>query len=464
MLAYCHDRKKRQVPSHIDRQFQHRRFREDSANYAIVGGGSAGCAFAARLSENSGSEVILIESGGVDDAPEFLAPTGQGKLRKSQYDWDYSSLSEPGLDGRLVYLPRGKALGGSSSINVMIHIRGHRADFDGWARDGAKGWSYDEVLPYFRKSKSPADGRLHGASGPLSVSEPRHRIPYPTPCPSSSSGGLSGKRGFQRREPRRSGVLSAHSTQWARCSASTAYLRHALVKRNLKVVTDAHATRILFDGSRACGVEILRGGQLEKVFVDDDVILTAGAYNSPQLLLLSGIGPAADLRALGIDVRQDLPLASVFKIILTRFWHGGFGHAAGGCKRRKLAMSENDGRGPLASNGAEAGAFVRTRLTLKRQTSNLLFAQLWPTTGPSAATWPRCFGNAFSYNTHKSRQGLAAGAPIPKPNRASFTIITRRRRSPKQTEGVRMALKIAAQPALRQHIVEPHTIPNSESE
>ena len=148
-------------------------------DYVVVGAGSAGCVLAARLSEDPAAEVVLIEAGGPDSAPEIHVPVALGQLLKSQYDWDYSSQPEPGLDGRFIYLPRGKTLGGSSSLNAMIYIRGHRADYDGWAADGAKGWSYDEVLPYFRKAESNERGedQFHGKFGPLSVCESRSRHP-----------------------------------------------------------------------------------------------------------------------------------------------------------------------------------------------------------------------------------------------------------------------------------------------
>ena len=276
-------------------------------DYVIVGAGSAGCVLAARLSEDPAAQVTLIEAGGPDSAQEIHIPVAFPQLYKSQFDWDYMTEPEPGLGGRRVYLPRGKVLGGSSSINAMIYIRGHRADYDGWAADGAKGWSYNEVLPYFIKAEANERGEdqfhgklgpLHGLRGPLAQSvDGRLR----------RGGGRGGPRqepGFQRRRPGRRRALSVYPAQ-----------RHALQRRrglsaprmgrpNLKVITDAHATRILFDGKRASGVEIAVDGRLEEVHADKEVILAAGAYNSPQLLLLSGIGPAADLAMLQIPVAR----------------------------------------------------------------------------------------------------------------------------------------------------------------
>ena len=149
------------------------------ADYVVVSAGSAGCVLAFRLSEDPRVEVVLIEAGGPDSAPEILIPAAQSQLRKSQFDWDYTSQPEPGLDGRLIYLPRGKTLGGSSSLNAMVYIRGHRSDYDEWAAGGAKGWSYDEVLPYFRKAESNERGedQFHGKFGPLSVCDSRSRHP-----------------------------------------------------------------------------------------------------------------------------------------------------------------------------------------------------------------------------------------------------------------------------------------------
>ena len=248
-------------------------------DYVIVGAGSAGCVLAARLSEDPSAEVTLIEAGGPDSAREIHVPIALGQLWKSQYDWDYMSQPEPGLDGRYVYLPRGKTLGGSSSLNAMIYIRGHRADYDGWAADGARGWSYNEVLPYFRKAEANERGedQFHGKLGPLSVSDGRSRHPLMDAFVRAGvEAGYQENPDFNGATQDGVGWYQCTQRNGMRCSTAGAYLRPAMARPNLKVITDALATRILFDGARASGVEIARNGALEAVHADAEVILAAG--------------------------------------------------------------------------------------------------------------------------------------------------------------------------------------------
>jgi choline dehydrogenase-like flavoprotein len=231
------------------------------------------------LTEDPSIDVTLIEAGGADDTPEIHIPAAHGVLRKSHCDWDYMSQREPGLDDRFVYLPRGKVLGGSSSINAMEYIRGNPADYDGWAADGAKGWSYDDVLPYFRKSESNErdEDQFHGKFGPLSVSEGRSRHPLTEAFVSAAvEAGHKPNPDFNGATQDGFGRYQCTQRNGRRCSAATAYLHPAMSRRNLKVIINAHATRILFDGDRASGIEFARDGGLEQVHADTEVILAAG--------------------------------------------------------------------------------------------------------------------------------------------------------------------------------------------
>ncbi len=340
------------------------------ANYVVVGAGSAGCVLAARLTEDPTVYVTLIEAGGPDSAPEIHVPAAVGQLMKSQYDWDYSSEPEPGLDGRFVYLPRGKTLGGTSSINAMVYIRGHRADYDGWAAEGAKGWSYKEVLPYFRKAESNERGedQYHGKLGPLSVCEGRSRHPLMNAFVRAGiEAGYCANPDFNGESQDGVGWYQCTQRNGMRCSTAVAFLHPAMSWPNLKVITNALATRILFDGTRASGVEIARNGALEEVHADAEVILAAGAYNSPQLLLLSGIGPAADLAALQISVRYDLPVGIGLQDHPMAFisWFTDTETLLTAATAENEALLQTEGRGPLSSNHGESGGFFRTRAGLE---------------------------------------------------------------------------------------------------
>ena len=232
-------------------------------DYVVVGAGSAGCVLAARLTEDPAVHVTLIEAGGPDSAQEIHIPAAFPQLFKSQYDWDYSSEPEPGLSGKRVYLPRGKVLGGSSSMNAMIYIRGARADYDGWAAGGAKGWSFNEVLPYFIKAECNERGedQFHGKLGPLQVCEGRSRNPLMDAfVEAAAEAGHARNPDFNGAAQDGVGLYQYTQRNGMRFSAAAAYLHPAMGRPNLKVIANAHATRILFDGKRASGVEISVGG------------------------------------------------------------------------------------------------------------------------------------------------------------------------------------------------------------
>jgi choline dehydrogenase len=284
---------------------------KDVFDYIIVGAGSAGCVLADRLTASGRHRVLLLEAGGADRNIWIHIPLGYGKLfDNGKVNWLYSTEPEPELDSRRIIQPRGKVLGGSSSINGLLYVRGQSADYDHWRQLGNSGWSFEDVLPFFRRAEDQARGAdaLHGTGGPLAVSDVCE--PHPL-CEAfieaAHQAGFPRNDDFNGPSQDGAGYFQLTSRNGRRCSTAVGYLRQARTRPNLIVVPHALANRILFSGRRAVGVEYRRGEETRIAHAGGEVILASGAFNSPQLLQLSGLGPATLLRSLGIDVVADLP-------------------------------------------------------------------------------------------------------------------------------------------------------------
>ena len=356
-------------------------------DFIIIGGGSAGCVLAHRLSADFHNRVLLLEAGRDERRKEITIPAAWSKLFKSDCDWAYSTEANPGMDGRKLFVPRGKMLGGSSSLNAMMYTRGNSSDFDEWAALGNTGWSYEEVLPYFKRCEDNSRGRSawRGVGGPLTVSDLAD--PNPLSCAfveAAVKAGIRHNDDYNGAMQDGVSLIQVNIRNGRRCSAADAYLRPVLERSNLTVVTGAHASRIICDGRRAVGVAYVRSGREEVAHAEREIVLCAGAFNSPQLLMLSGVGPADEIRRHGIEVFHDLP---------------GVGanlqdHPAGKLLARcpkpiTLLGAESFGnllryllfrRGMLCSNGGEALAFVRTRPDLGAPDIEIIFLPvLWLT-------------------------------------------------------------------------------------
>jgi len=338
-------------------------------DYIIVGAGSAGCVMASRLSEDPAHRVLLLEAGGPDRNPFIHMPAGLWRLRHAaELNWGYYTEPEPELNGRRLYWPRGRVLGGSSSINAMCYCRGHRGDYDVWASNGAEGWDWEGVLPWFIRSEGNQRGadEWHGADGPLAVSDLRYTNPLSAVfLAAAEQAGHPHSDDFNGPHQRGFGFYQVTQKNGRRCSSAAAYLAPAVDRTNLTVMTGAQALEVLMQDSTATGVRASCNGE-EREFRGGETILSGGAINSPQLLMLSGVGPAAHLHDMGLPVRADLPgvganlqdhldictLVGCREPItydtLNHFWAG-----------LQYFLTR---RGPGTSNIAEAGGFIVSRL------------------------------------------------------------------------------------------------------
>ncbi len=341
---------------------------QDEFDVVVVGAGSAGCALAGRLTEDPTLRVLLLEAGGSDDVLEVQVPAALYKTFRTRLDWNYTTEPQPGLDGRKLYWPRGRLLGGSSSINAMIYMRGAAADYDEWAElTGDPSWSHEHVLPLFRRMEDNARGadRFHGVGGPLRVEDLRSPHPWTRAVVQSAvAAGYPRNDDFNGATLEGVGQYQVTQKRGRRWSSADAYLHPAERRPNLTVRTGALTTRVLVENGRATGVEYRSGGRVHTARAAREVVLSGGAINSPQLLMLSGIGPADHLREVGVDVVHDLPGVGgglQDHPLVPVVWNVRSG--------KSLIRAESPSgyarwfgarRGPLTSNLAEAGLFTRS--------------------------------------------------------------------------------------------------------
>ena len=356
-------------------------------DYVIVGAGTAGCVVAGRLSEDPKASVLVLEAGGSDRTVWIQLPIGYGRtFFDRRVNWMYDTAPVSALSGRSSYWPRGKVIGGSGSINAMVYVRGQPGDFDDWAALGNRGWSFDEVLPYFRMSEAHDAGESphHGGDGPIHVTDISRRA-HPlcqTFIETAGTLGFDATCDFNGPTGEGVGIYQINTDKGRRASSANGFLRPALKRPNLELRTRAHATRILFEGRRAVGVEYQRGGGIERVMARGEVILCGGSVNSPQLLQLSGIGAASDLRALGVDPVVDAPAVGQNlqdHLAVSYFYRSNRPTlndelAPLGGKVKAALRYLRDRGGPLSMSVNQGGGFVRSDPAQPRPNLQLYFS------------------------------------------------------------------------------------------
>lgn len=438
-------------------------------DYVIVGAGSAGCVLAARLTEDPDVSVLLLESGPPDVNENIHVPLGYLSLGRTEVDWDFATAPEPHCDHRRIPLPRGRVLGGSSSINAMVYIRGSRADYDGW---GIPGWSHDDLLPYFLKAEDNERGasEFHGVGGPLSVSDSRSRNPMSVAFAQAGvEAGFEANDDFNGATQDGFGLYQVTQRNGMRASAAVAYLHPAMDRPNLTVMPHMHVHRVVFDATRAVGVVAAQLGQLTEFRAEREVVLCGGAYNSPQLLMLSGIGPAEHLAMREIDVLVDQP--EVGENLSDHPASYGVWTTPEpvslllALEPAALEEFESSQSGPLTSNLAESGGFVRMESGAPAPDVQFHAAPVQIVDegqgDPTAhGLWiSPCVLQPESRGSVRLQNGDPTGKPVIRNN---FYASEKDRRL--AVDAFRLMLEITRRPALAPYCVEGFTVPASASE
>ena len=408
-------------------------------DYVVVGAGAAGSVVASRLSEDAAVSVLVLEAGPPDTDPRIHQPSAYRELPGSDLDWKYVTEEEPQLDGRRIPWPRGKVWGGSGSITATVYVRGHPRDFDAWEALGNAGWGWADVLPWFRKAENHERGpsALHGTGGPQNVADPRWVSPLSLAfLEAAEQAGLRRHDDFNGEAQDGAALYALNQRNGERHSAADAYLRPALRRKNLAVESHALATRVLIQDGRAVGVAYRQAGTEREARARREVILSAGTLGSPQLLMLSGVGPAEHLRSLGIPVVRDLPgvgqnLQDHPRVAVT--WESKKPLGLTPAEREEAARDYGrDRTGPLTSTGIGAGAFVRTR-----PEEPVPDVQVIPTANPAANAWslqrradapaqPRLAPPPLGRPRGASRRSAPATSPTSVTSTSSFAAWTSR--------------------------------------
>ena len=440
-------------------------------DYIVTGAGSAGCAVAARLSESGRFKVLLLEAGVRDTSPWVHIPIGYTKLfANPRMNWMFDSAPEPNLNNRTLYLPRGKMLGGTSSLNGMVYMRGTPADYDLWRQRGCEGWAWEQVLPFFKKAEDNQRGasEFHGIGGPLRVSDPPMIWPLGKAMVDASiQAGIPYNPDFNGAKQEGCGYYQTTTNKRVRWSAASAYLKTARKRPNLTIVTQAHATKVLIENGRATGVEYRTTAGVHTARAEREVIVSGGSYGSPHLLQLSGIGPADLLQSLGIPVVQDMPsvgdhLHDHFNIYATYRLtkHVSLNDLAASLPRKIAAGLQYlfTGKGYMNTTGLFAGALIRSDPSMERPDLQINMSA-WSTAERNReGIHPHPFPGMTLSPVHLRPEGrgtvrIKSADPRVQPE-IKFNFLRSEYDMRALVYGIRMCRTIAAQPALAPFVAE----------